>query len=116
MTCDDQPIAAEYQFFDGDTLYAYQSGIALDSGERQPGNLSLIATIQFCIERGITSLDLLRGDEPYKAHWRASPAACQDLRIWPDGIANVISAKLQMGFLDAKQAASSWWHRSSESS
>jgi hypothetical protein len=29
-------------------------------------------------------LDFLRGDEPYKAHWRAEPRATYDYRVVPN--------------------------------
>lgn len=104
LTCDEQPVAAEYQFIDHDTLYSYQSGMDTHAGECQPGNLSLIATIRFCIERKLKSLDLLRGDEPYKAHWRAEAAARHDIRVWPNGVL----AKFELGLLGARQLAATW--------
>ena len=103
LELDGQPVAAEYQFFDHDTLYAYQSGMTAET-DGQPGNLSLIATIQFALERGLKRLDFLRGNEPYKAHWRATPQACRDLRVWPKGIAG----RFEIGVLEAKRFASSW--------
>ena len=49
-----------------------------------PGKLTMMTAIQFAIERGCRFMDLLRGDEPYKAHWRAVPKPCHDLRAWKD--------------------------------
>lgn len=106
ITCDERPVAAEYQFLDADTLYSYQSGMAADSGDLQPGNLSLIATIRFCIERGLRGLDFLRGDEPYKAHWRATATSCSDVRVWPRGFVG----RMEIGLLDARKLASTWLH------
>lgn len=34
-------------------------------------------------QAGHRAYDLLRGDEAYKAHWRAQPRACADIRVWP---------------------------------
>jgi CelD/BcsL family acetyltransferase involved in cellulose biosynthesis len=42
-----------------------------------------MAAIRFAIDRGCQTFDLLRGDEPYKANWRAVPTPCYDLRVWP---------------------------------
>jgi hypothetical protein len=86
LECDGKPIAVEYQFVDSKAVYAYQAGIDLDEDEYSPGKLSMMAAIQFAIARGCSSFDLLRGDEPYKANWRAVPAACNDYRIWQRGI------------------------------
>jgi CelD/BcsL family acetyltransferase involved in cellulose biosynthesis len=80
------PIAAEYQFVGQKTVYAYQAGMAPSVTEFSAGNLSLMASIQFAIAQGCETFDLLRGNEPYKAHWRATPTACYDIRIWPSRI------------------------------
>ena len=86
LECDGKPIAVEYQFFDATAVYAYQSGIDLSKDEYSPGKLSMMAAIQFAIAQGCQFFDLLRGDDPYKANWRALPEACHDLRIWQSGI------------------------------
>jgi len=83
---DGRPIAAEYQFFDADTVYAYQAGLDLSMDEYAPGKLSMMAAIQFALAKGCKSFDLLGGDEPYKLHWRAVPVLCHDLRVWQRSI------------------------------
>jgi len=80
------PIAAEYQFVDKNAVYAYQAGMDPSVGNLKPGNLSIMASIRFAIEQGCKSFDLLRGNESYKAHYRATPTACSDFLIWPDRI------------------------------
>ena len=42
-----------------------------------------IATIRHAIEQGQHTFDFLRGDEPYKAHWRAEPMNTITYRIVP---------------------------------
>jgi CelD/BcsL family acetyltransferase involved in cellulose biosynthesis len=79
-----KPLAAEYQFFDAKSVYAYQAGIDLDMDEYSPGRLSMMAAIQFAIRQGCEYFDLLRGDEPYKSNWRAVSSACFDIRVWPN--------------------------------
>jgi CelD/BcsL family acetyltransferase involved in cellulose biosynthesis len=83
---DGTPLAIEYQFFDTRSVYAYQAGVDLSKNEFSPGRLSMMAAIQFAISKGCEFFDLLRGDEPYKANWRAAPMACYDLRVWQDRI------------------------------
>lgn len=107
MESDGRLIAAEYQFVDHDTLYAYQSGMVTDA-EDQPGNVSLIGTIRFAIERGLKSIDFLRGDEPYKAHWRAEPAPCHELRIWRKSL----TGRVAFTASEARRLAASWFHPS----
>jgi len=78
-----QPAAAEYHLAGNHTTFAYQGGIDPDRLEEEPGRLSTIRTIQHAIEEGHLEFDLLRGDEPYKAHWRATPRPTINLQIVP---------------------------------
>ena len=104
---DGQPIASEYQLLAHDTLYSYQSGMSVDHGDVGPGNLSLVATIKYCLENGIRRLDLLRGDEAYKTHWQATPSARSDLRVWRPGIHGQVEYSLQK----ARRMAADWLRR-----
>ena len=78
-----QPIAAEYHLADHQTTFAYQGGIDPRRLDEEPGQLSTICTIQHAIAEGHLAFDLLRGDEPYKAHWRAAPRPTTNLQIVP---------------------------------
>jgi CelD/BcsL family acetyltransferase involved in cellulose biosynthesis len=82
LECDGKPIAVEYQFVDAKAVYAYQAGVDLTMDAYSPGKLSMMAAIQYAIAHDCEFFDLLRGDDPYKANWRASPVACHDLRAW----------------------------------
>ena len=79
-----RPVAVEYQFIGQKSVYSYQAGMDPAVVEFSPGNLSIMASIQYAIEQGCNSFDFSRGDQPYKANWRATPTACQDIRIWQD--------------------------------
>jgi CelD/BcsL family acetyltransferase involved in cellulose biosynthesis len=81
---DGRPIAAEYQFIDKKAVYSYLAGMDPSVTEFSPGNLSILASIQYAIAEGCESFDLSRGDQPYKAHWRATPTASYEVRIWPN--------------------------------
>ncbi len=81
LELDGQPAAADFSLVDGDTMFAYQSGIepaALDVG---PGALLQTATIRDALDQQCRTLDFLRGDEPYKALWGAEPARGVEYRI-----------------------------------
>jgi CelD/BcsL family acetyltransferase involved in cellulose biosynthesis len=104
LECDGLPIAAEYQLMNETTLFAYQSGMDPTQGGVQPGNLSLMATIQFAIDRKLKTIDLLRGDEPYKAHWRATPSACSDIRVWPGRVTDHV----EKAICGARTLAKAW--------
>ena len=78
-----RPVAAEYHLARGDSVFAYQGGLDPDAAEDEPGRLSLITTLKHAIGEGRTHFDLLRGDEPYKPHWRAEPQAVSRLLAVP---------------------------------
>jgi CelD/BcsL family acetyltransferase involved in cellulose biosynthesis len=83
LELDSRPVACEYQLLGGNTVYAYQSGIDPAALEEEPGRLATMATLRAAIESGCGVYDLLRGDEAYKAHWRARPYPCSDIRVLP---------------------------------
>jgi len=83
LELDSRPVAAEYNLASKNTIYSYQSGIAPDALAYQPGRLAMIATLQSAINEGCTGFDFLRGDEPYKAHWRALPRPSVEFHVWP---------------------------------
>ena len=64
--------------------YAYQGGVDPDRLADEPGRLSTILCLQASDRRRTQQLDFLRGDEPYKAHWRATPRATCDYRVIPN--------------------------------
>jgi CelD/BcsL family acetyltransferase involved in cellulose biosynthesis len=76
-----RPIAAQYGPRDAQTLYVYQSGIEPAALELEPGRMMLMQTLRYALRNGIASCDLLRGDEPYKGHFRATPRPCHELII-----------------------------------
>lgn len=98
LLSDEKPIAVEYQFVDAKAVYAYQAGVDLSMDDNAPGALSIMAAIQFAIAQGCETFDLLRGDEPYKAGWRATPVACHDLRVWPDSSRGRVEWALWSGY------------------
>ena len=99
-----EPIAAEYQFMNNDTLYAYQSGVSSEHAAIGPGNLSILATIRYCIDNGIKRIDLMRGDEPYKRHWKAESSDCHHVSSWPAGF----TGRVEFGIQRLRGVASDW--------
>ena len=82
---DGVPVAAEYQIAGHDVVYAYQSGIDPAALEIEPGRLVMMATLRRAIDERYRAFDLLRGDEPYKPHWRAQPRRSMQVTILPGG-------------------------------
>jgi CelD/BcsL family acetyltransferase involved in cellulose biosynthesis len=81
LELDGRPAAAEFHLLGDNVVYAYQAGVDPAAMEHQPGSLITMAALRRAIERGYRAFDFLRGDEPYKAHWRAEPLASVELRI-----------------------------------
>jgi CelD/BcsL family acetyltransferase involved in cellulose biosynthesis len=81
VSIDGRPVAAEYMLRGGGVVYAYQAGMAPESLAMAPGQLSLLIGIRHAIGEGYSAFDFLRGDEPYKAHWRAAPRPVLEFRF-----------------------------------
>jgi hypothetical protein len=78
-----RPVAAQIAFLSESTCFVFQSGIDPDFQDYSPGHVIHVLTMQRAIESGRRYFDFLRGDEPYKLHWRADPLSCVNLRIAP---------------------------------
>jgi CelD/BcsL family acetyltransferase involved in cellulose biosynthesis len=84
LELDGSPAAVEYHLADRTTVYAYQGGIDPHRLGDEPGRLSALRCLQQAIQEQCQRFDFLRGDEPYKAHWRATPHAVVNYRIVPN--------------------------------
>jgi CelD/BcsL family acetyltransferase involved in cellulose biosynthesis len=93
LELDGRPVAAEYGLAGTRTVYSYQGGFDPAASDEAPGHLATLATIKLAIEQGFTAFDFLRGDEPYKAHWRAIARPSVRLRI----VAAHASARIRHG-------------------
>jgi len=86
LELDGRPVAAEYHLAGGgNDVYAYQAGVDPDVLDEQPGQLITVAVVRKAIEEHFRGLDFLRGNEPYKAHWRAKPQPSVRIRVVPTG-------------------------------
>ena len=104
LEADGSPIAAEYHLAGGKIIYAYQAGLDPDRLDHEPGRLAAIATIRAAIAEGATAIDFLRGDEPYKAHWRAEPRPTIDVNVVPSRS----GARLRHGMVNAGSSVKDW--------
>lgn len=93
LELDGRPLAAEYGLAGTNVICSYQGGFDPAATDESPGHLATLATIKLAIEQGFTAFDLLRGDEPYKAHWRAIARPSVRLRI----VAAHASARIRYG-------------------
>lgn len=104
---DGRPVAADYSFLGGQTIYCYQMGMAPDIGGVSPGWLNMIASLRRAIESGYRDFDYLRGDEPYKLSWGARPSATTETRI----VARRPSARLRHSAWLTKMKVRHWLKR-----
>jgi CelD/BcsL family acetyltransferase involved in cellulose biosynthesis len=104
LALDGRPVAAEYQLAGSGVVYAYQAGVSPDALRYSPGRLSTITMLRRAIEEGCRAVDFLRGDEPYKAHWRAEPRASVEFRV----VAARAAAQLRHGIWRAGTAVKDW--------
>jgi CelD/BcsL family acetyltransferase involved in cellulose biosynthesis len=81
---DGRVAAVEYQIIGQGTTYIYQAGIDPQRLDEEPGHLITAATLKRALEHGGRAVDFLRGDEPYKAHFRAVPRPQMAVRVVPD--------------------------------
>jgi CelD/BcsL family acetyltransferase involved in cellulose biosynthesis len=105
---DGAPFTAEYHFSSPDTVYTYQSGMDADRLDESPGRLAYLLTVKRAIEEGYTHLDFLRGDERYKAHFRAEARPTFDYHVFP----NRPLARLRGQMLTAATTVKEWMKQS----
>jgi CelD/BcsL family acetyltransferase involved in cellulose biosynthesis len=99
-----RPIAAEYHLAGNGVLYTYQSGVEPEAMDLEPGKLLNLAIIRLAIEQGYRKFDFLRGDEPYKAHFRAAARPSLEIRIVP----NRVAARFRHGLWLAGRQVKQW--------
>jgi CelD/BcsL family acetyltransferase involved in cellulose biosynthesis len=112
LALDGWPAAAEYQLADASATYAYQGGVDPERLSEEPGRLSTIFYLRAAMTEGHSRIDFLRGDEPYKAHWRAAPQPTFDYRIIP----NRRLARLRGRVLNVTGAITDWVRQTTEQS
>ncbi len=84
------PAATEYHITGGGSLYAYQTAFDVNASRHQPGKLLNLILLRRAIEQGYLAYDFMRGDEAYKAHFRAMPHASLELRVVPHSLAPLV--------------------------
>lgn len=79
-------IAAGIAFETADTAYYYNAGVDPEARDLSPGVVMIERWVRRALERGITTLDFLRGDEPYKYEWGATDRPIQRLLVRRTGL------------------------------
>jgi CelD/BcsL family acetyltransferase involved in cellulose biosynthesis len=75
------PVAVEFLLTTATTTFLYQAGMDPDYGSVRPGLLAMTYCLHSTAQRGATGVDMLRGEEPYKERWRATPSNTVELRV-----------------------------------
>ena len=101
---DGKPFVAEYLMAAGDTVYHYQRRLDVSRLDDSPGRLGSIVSLRLAIDGGYRAFDLLRGAESYKAHFRARPQACLEIRAVPA----LVSARVRHGIWRAGSNVKRW--------
>jgi hypothetical protein len=104
LELDGKPVAIEYDLAGGGVVYAYQSGIDPDASKENPGTLLTLLTLRRAIEQGFRAVDFLRGNEPYKLHWKAAPRPQIDTHV----VANRTASRLRHGLWMAGSNVKQW--------
>jgi CelD/BcsL family acetyltransferase involved in cellulose biosynthesis len=81
LEIDGRTAAVEYGIRGGDTVYYYQGGFEPELASERPGWLSFAGSLHQAIDEGYSHFDFLRGDEEYKASWRAEPHPLVQVRV-----------------------------------
>jgi CelD/BcsL family acetyltransferase involved in cellulose biosynthesis len=99
-----KPFVVNIEFEGGGMDYVYQGGMDPESRPLSPGWLHMVHLFQRSIALGRTHRDYLRGDEPYKKHWRGTPTQLIDLRIVPPHV----TARLRHGVWELGNSLKHW--------
>jgi CelD/BcsL family acetyltransferase involved in cellulose biosynthesis len=105
LELDGRPVAAEYHLAGEGVVYAYQSGVDPECLGEEPGALATLATIKLALRDGFRAIDFLRGDEPYKAHWRALPRPCVSVRV----VCKRPAARVRNRAWEGARSLKRWW-------
>ncbi len=105
LELDGRTVAVEYQMNAQGITYVYQAGIDTENLGDEPGHLITAATIKRAIEQGDRAVDFLRGDEPYKPHFRAEPRAMLALRVVPNRTLPQLRNRVYLASREVKR----WW-------
>ena len=81
LEIDGRPAAFDLSVCTEGYTFSYQTGFDPAVAHLRVGQLVLAQVIARAIDRGDRILDLGRGDEEYKTHWRAVPAPLESVQI-----------------------------------
>ena len=81
LTVGGRRIAAGVTFETADRLFYYNAGVDPEARDLSPGVVMVERYVRSAIDRGLATMDFLRGDEPYKYEWGAVDEPIQRLLV-----------------------------------
>lgn len=100
LTFEGQPIAADIGYYGEGGMFTYQGGVSPDHLHLEPGRAILKCQMELAMQRNAAFIDFLRGDEPYKAQFKAEQIDNMRCEIVHPSIrAKSIHSLLQIGRL-----------------
>jgi len=83
LVLDGRTIAGQIGFIDGNSLLYYLPAFAFGDRTYSPGHLLILHLLRDAARMGLETIDLLRGQEPYKFKWAqvAEPLGAVDLAL-----------------------------------
>ncbi len=83
LELDGRPAAVDFHLVNSAANFVYQGGFEPQLADQSPGKLLTALLIKEAIASGRRTFDFLRGDEPYKSHFRALPTGTINLHVVP---------------------------------
>jgi CelD/BcsL family acetyltransferase involved in cellulose biosynthesis len=83
LKLDGKAVASTYSFRYGEVFYYYQAGYDPAYGAYSVGLSTLALAVRHSIEEGVTEVDLLHGDEEYKALWTRTRRDLERVQCFP---------------------------------
>lgn len=84
LTVGGERIATSIHFETPNALLYYNAGVSPTARELSPGVVLVERLARLALDRGLTRLDFLRGDEPYKYEWGARDEPVQRILVRRD--------------------------------
>jgi CelD/BcsL family acetyltransferase involved in cellulose biosynthesis len=97
-------VSADFALAGREAIYCYQAGVDPAAMEIEAGKIANVQLMQRACRDGIPLVDFLRGNEPYKAQFRAEPQWLVNYRI----AAPKLSARMNHGIWVASRSAKIW--------
>ncbi|MGD0497278.1 MAG: GNAT family N-acetyltransferase [Bryobacteraceae bacterium] len=105
LSVNDRAVAYHFGFQYGNRLYWYKPTFSPEYSECSPGKLLIQFAIESAVREGVTELDFLLGDEPYKLQWTESVREVTDLMVFSSNWRSYAARRWYLGAKPALKAS-----------